>query len=189
MSSPRGRIVCPYRAIPLSDTLTLSARWFGIIVYLRADVPARVRKDFKLFCRANGIHARVVQRAGTSPRKPGEEPDDYDNPVGDGIPVAWECIGGESVAAVPMHPAVRDWHWILNVKPPIGTSAPSPHAPIPSDASTNVRRVIKDNRSPKAERLAREERDRRASLSKDERAELEAAELERMPGTLRRLES
>jgi hypothetical protein len=101
MSSPRGRIVCPYRAIPLSDTLTLSARWFGIIVYLRADVPARVRKDFKLFCRANGIHARVVQRAGTSPRKPGEEPDDYDNPVGDGIPVAWECIGGESVAAVP----------------------------------------------------------------------------------------
>lgn len=144
--NPRGSIVLPSRPIELGGGAVATGRKPGIIVYVKAG-SGRLMRKFERFLIQHGIHTREVQ----------------DN--------ALECLGTlESLDFLTEHPAVADWHYVLNVKPPHvagGSGAISP----------NAEKLIRRSKMRRSDREALEETERRARLSHEKREKLELAEL------------
>jgi len=156
--NPRGRIVCPTRPVPIGAAVATGAKP-GLIVYVRAG-SGRLMREFTRFCAHWGIHARPVQE------------------VIDGRPDAFECIGTvDALERLIGHPAVTNHHYIMDAKPPLGAAGGG------SPDGVNVKRALRDQRTPKADRLARDETERRERLTADERDTIalrEAADIQRL---------
>lgn len=152
MAGPRGRIVCPSRPVHIGGGVVITGPKPGLIVYVRAG-SGRLMREFHRFCQHWGVHPRPVQECVP------------------GRPDAWECIGSvDALERLIAHPAVVRWHYILDVKPPVGAQGSG-------EVSDRVRRVINRQRLAKADRLAWEETDRRARLPKDQQQDIELAEV------------
>src|SRR4051812_5032548 len=103
--NPRGSIVLPSRPVDIGGGTFMGGRKPGVIVYVKAG-SGRLMRKFGRFLDANGIHAFPVQEVGD-----------------DGLADAWECIGSvQSLERLTAHPAVRDWHLIVNVRPPLAAA-------------------------------------------------------------------
>jgi hypothetical protein len=88
----------------------------------------------------------------------------------EGRPDAFEVVGAvDSLERLVGHPSVVRWHYILDVKPPVGAQGSG-------EVTERVRRSINRDRLPKGDRLALAETQRRARLSREERLDIELAE-------------
>jgi hypothetical protein len=153
----KGRIVMPTRPVAIGGAVATGAKP-GLIVYVRSG-SGRLMRKFHRFCAQWGIAARPVQEVVT------------------GEPDAWEVIGTvESLEALLEHDAVVRWHYIMAAKPPMGAAGGG------SPDGANVKRALRDQRTPKADRLAREETERRAKLPAELRDDIELAEIRQRPG-------
>jgi hypothetical protein len=151
MSGPRGRIVMPSRPVHIGGGVVITGPKPGLIVYVRAQ-SGRLMREFHRFCAHNGIHPRPVQEAVP------------------GRPDAWECIGSiDALERLIGHPAVMRWHYILDVRAPVGGQGCG-------EVTDRVRHAINRDRLPKADRLAAEETERRARLSRKEQLDIELHE-------------
>jgi hypothetical protein len=151
MRNPRGRIVMPTRPVPIGGGVVITGAKPGIVVYVRAG-SGRLMREFERFCEHWGIFRRPVQAAVN------------------GRPDAWEVLGSvDALERLIGHPAVVRWHYILSVKPPLCVQGAG-------EVTDRVRRVINRQRLHKPDRLAWEETDRRAWLSREQRLDIELAE-------------
>lgn len=152
MREPRGRIVMPTRPVPIGGGVVITGAKPGIVVYVRAG-SGRLMREFDRFCCHWGIYRRPAQEAY------GDRPD------------AWEVLGSvDALERLIGHPAVVRWHYILSVKPPVGAQGSG-------EVTDRVRKAVRRQQMPKADRLAWEETERRARLPKEERDDIELAEL------------
>ena len=151
MSGPRGSIVMPTRPVHIGGGVCITGPKPGLIVYVRAG-SGRHMREFHRFCSHHGIHPRPVQESIP------------------GRPDAWECIGSvDALERLIAHPAVVRWHYILNVKPPVGGQGGG-------EVTDRVRQAIRRQRMPKPDRLALEETERRARLPQEEQLDIELGE-------------
>jgi hypothetical protein len=156
--SPRGRIVCPTRPVPVGGAIATGAKP-GIIVYVKAG-SGRLMREFARFCERWGVHRRPAQEGY------GDRPD------------AWEVLGSvDALERLIGHPAILNWHYILNVAPPRAAQGGG-------EVTDRVRKAIRLARMPKADRLAAEETERRARLPKEERLDLELHEARQLAAAL-----
>lgn len=150
--NPRGSIVCPSRPMAVGGSDS-AGRLPGIIVYIKAG-STRLTRKFHRFCEFNGVEARPVQERVEDERKE-----------------AFECVGSpESLAELIDHPAIAQWHYILNVRPPRFSNGeirdketrirqnvnPPPANSLPATVHKNVRNMLRS----RDEREIREERER-----------------------------
>jgi hypothetical protein len=148
MSGPRGRIVFSGRSIDIGG-VTVNGPFPAIIVYLRAS-SGRAMRRFHRYCQQHGLHPVLVQ-----------------------APDAWEVIGHpEGLNGLLEHEAVREWHFLLDVKPPRGGQGSGPLTP-------TVEKAIRHHNRPKVERLAIDETQRRAKLPVSEQQSIELADASR----------
>ena len=158
MRSPRGHIVCPKRAIPLGGAY-ISGPWPGLVIYVRCG-SGRLMRELTRFCSHVGIHLRPVQE------------------VVDGRPDAFEAIGTvDALERLIGHPAILNWHYILSTPIPRGAQGSG-------EVSERVRKVINRQRLPKADRLAADEWERRAKLSREERLDMELHDARQLAAAL-----
>jgi len=151
MRSPRGRIVMPTRPVPIGGGVVITGAKPGIIVYVKAG-SSRLMREFDRFCEHWGVFRRPVQEAI------------------DGRPHAWEVLGTvDALERLIGHPCVVDWHYCLSVKPPMGAQGSG-------EVTDRIRKAIRRDRMPKADKLALEETERRAKLSREEQLDIELVE-------------
>jgi hypothetical protein len=95
----------------------LPGRKPGIVVYVKAG-SGRLMREFRRFCGHAGIDAHPVQEMAES------------------RPLAYECIGTvESLERLIGHPAVANWHYILNVRPPVQSIGSGPEKARPGSGT------------------------------------------------------
>jgi hypothetical protein len=141
----------PSRPVHIGGGVVITGPKPGIVVFIRAR-SSKWCREFRRFCDRHGIHPRPVQECI------------------DGRPDAWECIGSvDALERLIGHPAVVRWHYILNVKPPVGAQGAG-------EVTDRVRRSINRDRLPKADRLAAVENERRDRLSREAQLDIELAE-------------
>jgi hypothetical protein len=171
--NPRGSIVMPSRPVQIGNATT-TGRNPGVIVYVRAG-NGKQHREFTRYLAYLGAHAFPV----------GDE-------LADGRADAYEVIGTvETLERVIQNPYVREWHYIMNVRPPRlgGTVArdgltgvvQSPTPRIPADASASVRDMLQTQRMGQGDRMAKGETERRAAYPayRDEAECTDATRLER----------
>jgi hypothetical protein len=123
----------------------------GLVVFVKA-ASSKMMREFNRFCEHWGIYRRPVQE------------------VVEGRPDAWEVIGPvDALERLIGHPAVVRWSYILSVKPPLCSQGAG-------EVTDRVRKSIRRDHMPKADRLAVEETERRARLSREEQLDIELAE-------------
>ena len=109
-------------------------------------------REFHRFCDHWGIYRRPVQT------------------FIEGRPSVWECVSSvDALERLAGHPSVADFHYILDTPVPRGGQGAG-------EVTDRVRKAISRDRLPKADRLAWEENDRRARLSREQQQDIELAE-------------
>jgi hypothetical protein len=139
--------------------VVITGRKPGLIVYVKAG-SGRLMREFDRFCQHWGIYRRPVQEAI------------------DGRPDAWEVLGSvDALERLIAHPAVARWHYILSVKPPVGSQGSG-------EVTDRVRKAINRAKLAKPDRLAAEETERRARLPLEERLDVELHEARQLAAAL-----
>lgn len=155
----RGKIVFPSRPARVGGAET-TGRNPGLILYVRAG-SERLERKFRHSCGVHGVDAVLVHEGAV----PGVN--------------AYECVGTyDSLGAIVEHPAVLQYHAVMDARPPRFAPAPNPHDRCPKDASARVRREVSMRRLPVS---AQDESDRRELWDETDKLRAEAAEARELP--------
>jgi hypothetical protein len=152
MSTPRGSILCPSRKIELGGAV-ITGRKPGILITVKSG-SGRLLREFTRYCEHLGVHSFGVQSFSENGRSD-----------------VFECLGSiDALERLIGHAAVRDWSYILNVRPPrwaMGTG---------NADGVNAKRSIRDTKLSQPDRRAAAEWERRARLTRDEVDDIELFE-------------
>src|SRR5690348_5360766 len=101
-SAPCGRVVRPGKVWGLVDGAVMETASALVVVYLRWDLDAPDRRDFRRWCESRGCTVRVLETAGR-----------------DEAAISWEIKGPRmTVREACGRAEVARWEPCLNVRPP-----------------------------------------------------------------------
>lgn len=164
-SQTNGGIVCPVWTREYRGGWVESRRETGIVLWIKSRSGKLVDKllyDYRTRFHAAGVNMHCVQWDGERPE-------------------ALEAVGPvELLEELTEHPAVCHWHLIVSAAVPRLQSA-NPDRPAPKNVGTNAERAARELRTPKVEKVANAERQRRKELTDGQRKRLERREESQLP--------